>query len=44
VRAEQLGHSVDVDVNEYEQVEFDLKLAAVQAVETMLAKAVPVVQ
>lgn len=36
VRADQLGHGVDVDVNEYTQVPFDQKMAAVKAVERLL--------
>jgi integrase len=36
VRADQLGHGVDVDINEYTQVPFDQKLAAVKAVELLL--------
>lgn len=36
VRADQLGHGVDVDINEYTQVEFSRKLAAVTAVQRVL--------
>jgi integrase len=36
VRADQLGHGVDVDINEYTQVPFEQKMAAVRAVERHL--------
>ena len=36
VRADQLGHGVDVDINEYTQTEFALKLAAVEKVEKLM--------
>ena len=36
VRADQLGHGVDVDLNEYTQVDLGRKLAAVEAVERLL--------
>ena len=33
IRADQLGHGVDVDINEYTQVPIEKKLAAVKAIE-----------
>jgi integrase len=36
VRADQLGHGVDVDINEYTQVPFEQKMSAVKAVERLL--------
>lgn len=36
VRADQLGHGVDVDINEYTQVPLDQKMAAVRAVQEAL--------
>lgn len=42
VRADQLGHGVDVNINEYTQVLFEQKLAAVKAVERLLEGPGPV--
>jgi integrase len=36
VRADQMGHGVDVDINEYTQVPFEQKMAAVKAVERLV--------
>jgi integrase len=36
VRADQLGHGVDVDINTYTQTDFSAKLAAVTVVEGLL--------
>jgi integrase len=38
VRADQLGHGVDVDINEYVQTSFSSKLEAVNAVEKLLTQ------
>lgn len=38
VRADQLGHGVDVDINQYVQTPFAGKLAAVKAVEKLLTQ------
>ena len=38
VRADQLGHGVDVDINQYVQTPFAKKLAAVNAVEKLLTQ------